>query len=226
MSSDPAILKTVCDCLLRHGAGGKRVCVGLSGGRDSVVLLDLLHRLRPTMALQLSAIHVHHGLSSHASEWAAFCKAYCDQLAVPMQRVDVQIDRNAAGGIEANARAARYEAFKSVEADFVAVAQHADDQAETVLHQLLRGTGWKGLAGMGEQRLLRAGLQLIRPLLAITRTEIEQHAETNGLNWIDDESNDDRAFTRNFIRHELVPPIAARFPHYRESLVQIGRAHV
>lgn len=223
MSFDPAILQAVRDCLFRHSVGGKRVCVGLSGGRDSVVLLDLLNRLRTSMSLQLSVVHVHHGLSANADKWAAFCRQYCDRLAVPMQRVDVQVDREAAGGIEANARAARYVAFRSVDADFLAVAQHADDQAETVLHQLLRGTGWKGLAGMGEQRMLRSGLQLIRPLLAVTRAEIEQHADANGLGWVDDESNEDRAFTRNFIRHEVVPPIASRFPHFREALVRAGR---
>ncbi|MBL8523081.1 MAG: tRNA lysidine(34) synthetase TilS [Betaproteobacteria bacterium] len=223
MSSNPTILQAVRDCLLRHGASGKRICAGLSGGRDSVVLLDLLHRLRASMDLQLSAVHVHHGLSANADAWAAFCQQYCDRFAVPMQRINVQVDRNAGGGIEANARAARYAAFQSVDADFLAVAQHADDQAETVLHQLLRGTGWKGLAGMGEQRALNPGLQLIRPLLTVTREEIEQHADASGLDWIDDESNDDRAFTRNFIRHELIPPIAARFPHYRESLIRAGR---
>jgi len=217
------IADAVRDCLMRHQAAGSRVCVGLSGGRDSVVLLDILNRLRAVQPFSLSAIHVHHGLSRHADEWADFCRKFCDEIAVPLRVVQVKIDGAAAGGIEANARAARYQVFATVQADFLAAAQHADDQAETVLHQLLRGTGWKGLAGMGELRRLREGLQLIRPLLTITRSEIEHHAATRGLAWVDDESNDDIAYTRNYIRHELVPLIAERFPHYRDSLIRAGR---
>jgi tRNA(Ile)-lysidine synthase len=218
-----AVADTVLDCLTRHRVAGRRVCLGLSGGRDSAVLLDILNRLRASVPLNLSAIHIHHGLSPHADEWAKFCQKLCDEFTLPLQVVRVKVDKTAAGGIEANARAVRYQAFAAVEADFLAVAQHADDQAETVLHQLLRGTGWKGLAGMGEQRRLRDGLQLIRPLLTVTRAEIEGHAAANKLAWIDDESNDDSTYTRNYIRHELVPPIAKRFPHYRDSLIRAGR---
>jgi tRNA(Ile)-lysidine synthase len=223
VDNDSPIADAVRDCLIRHQAAGRRVCVGLSGGRDSVVLLDILSRSRAVQPFYLSAIHVHHGLSPHADEWADFCRKLCNEIGVSLQVAQVKINSTAAGGIEANARAARYQAFAEVEADFLAVAQHADDQAETVLHQLLRGTGWKGLAGMGEQRQLRDGLQLIRPLLTITRAEIERHAAANNLTWIDDESNDDSTYTRNYMRHELLPPIAARFPHYRDSLIRAGR---
>ena len=222
--NSPAALNAVIENTLRRlDASGRRVCVGLSGGMDSVVLLTLLSPLRATLDLQLSAIHVHHGLSQNADQWAQFCTSLCAANSIPLEVVRVNIDQSLPGGVEALARDARYAAFNNVDADFLALAQHADDQAETVLHQILRGTGLKGMAGMGEVRTLHAGLRLIRPLLEITRAEIEAFARENRLRWIEDESNTDTAFTRNFIRHELAPKLAERFPHYRESLARAGR---
>jgi tRNA(Ile)-lysidine synthase len=209
--------------LRRLDAPGRRVCVGLSGGIDSVVLLTLLSQLRTKLDLQLSAIHVHHGLSPNADQWAQFCISLCSPNAIPLATVSVNIDQSLPGGMEALARDARYAAFNDVDADFVALAQHADDQAETVLHQILRGTGLKGMAGMGETRVLRKGMRLIRPLLGISRAEIEAFARGHRLEWIEDESNAETAFTRNFIRHELTSIVEARFPHYRESLARAGR---
>ncbi len=209
---------TIDDVIRRHGMTGRKVCVGLSGGIDSIVLLTVLDESRSAHGLQLSAIHVHHGLSPHADEWAAFCRSVCDARSIPLQVAHVQVDHSRPGGVEALARDARYAAFRLVEADFIALAQHADDQAETVLHQILRGTGLKGMAGMGETRHMRDGLVLIRPLLRVPRAEIEAFALARCLEWIDDESNADTAYTRNFIRHALTPALAERFPHYRESL--------
>ena len=223
MDAELAIIDAVEDCLVRLDVCDRHVCVGLSGGRDSVVLLDAMDRLRKSMPFRLSAIHVHHGLSPNADGWAAFCAAHCAAMGVEMALVSVALDRSAPGGLEATARAARYQAFCASGADFLAAAQHADDQAETVLHQLLRGTGWKGLAGMGQQRQLGEGLVLIRPLLGLTGVAIQAYALARELNWIDDESNEDCRHTRNFIRHQLLPPIAARFPHYRQSLARLGR---
>jgi len=223
MDADLAIIDAVQDCLVRLDVRNRHVSVGLSGGRDSVVLLDAMGRLRESMPFRLSAIHVHHGLSPNADGWAAFCDEYCAAMGVALTQVRVALDRSAPGGLEATARAARYQAFCSSGADFLAAAQHADDQAETVLHQLLRGTGWKGLAGMGPQRVLHQGLVLIRPLLGLTRNTIQEYAQVRKLQWIEDESNEDCRHTRNFIRHQVLPPVAARFPHYRESLARLGR---
>ena len=223
MNSPSALIAVTENTLRRLDASGHRVCVGLSGGMDSVVLLTLLSRLRVTLDLQISAIHVHHGLSPNADQWAQFCTSLCAANSIPLEVVRVNIDQSLPGGVEALARDARYAAFNNVDADFLALAQHADDQAETVLHQILRGTGLKGMAGMGEVRTLREGLQLIRPLLGVSRAELEVFAREQRLEWIEDESNADTAFTRNFIRHELAPKLAERFPHYRESLARAGR---
>ena len=223
MNSPAALIAITENTLRRFDTSGRRVCVGLSGGMDSVVLLTLLSQLRATLDLQLSAIHVHHGLSVNADQWAQFCASLCAGNSIPLTVVRVTIDQSQPGGVEALARDARYDAFCRVDADFVALAQHADDQAETVLHQILRGTGLKGMAGMGEVRTLRAGLQLIRPLLDVSRPQVEAFAREQRLEWIEDESNTNTLFTRNFIRHEWVPRLAERFPHYRESLARAGR---
>jgi tRNA(Ile)-lysidine synthase len=188
-----------------------------------VVLLHAIHRLGATLNLRVSAIHVHHGLSVNADQWATACESICLGIDVPLTLVRVTVDRGSSQGLEAAARAARYAAYSAVAADFLALAQHADDQAETVLHQMLRGTGLRGMAGMGEARQLRDGLKLLRPLLTVTRAEIEAFAVENRLEWIEDESNADTGFTRNFLRHEITPLLAARFPHFRESLARTAR---
>ncbi len=207
----------------RHKLVGKRVCVALSGGIDSIVLLALAADFRGSGALQLSAVHVNHGLSRNAQDWESFCAGHCDKLAVELRVARVTVDRASAVGLEAAARTARYDAFRCLDTDYVALAQHADDQAETVLHQALRGTGLKGIAGMGATRQLPSGPVICRPLLVATRAQIEAYATARDLNWVEDESNEDTAYTRNFIRHELAPVIAARFPHYRESLARLAR---
>ena len=223
MTSSKSLEETVDDVLARNHARSSRMCVGLSGGLDSVALLRVLAGLREKFALELSAIHVHHGLSPNADAWGAFCKTICAAHSVPLVVARVTVDRAAAGGIEAAARAQRYAAFDDVDADYVALAQHADDQAETVLHQILRGTGLKGMAGMGETRPLREGLSVLRPLMSVARADIEAYANAQGLTWIEDESNADLHYTRNFLRHEVMPKLAERFPHYRESLARTGR---
>ncbi|MDR2838830.1 MAG: tRNA lysidine(34) synthetase TilS, partial [Azonexus sp.] len=148
-----------------------RICVGLSGGCDSVVLLHLL-RQQPDWAGRLSAIHIDHGLSPNAHVWADFCADYCRQLGVPLRIHRVTVARSSGSGLEAAARAARYTAFAEVDADCLALAQHRGDQAETVLLNLLRGAGVNGAAAMpGERR--HGHLRLWRPLLDETRADIE-----------------------------------------------------
>lgn len=175
------------------------------------------------MRLNLTAIHVHHGLSPNADAWAAFCTDVCGAKEIPLRIARVQIDRRSSAGIEGAARAARYAAFAEEGSPVVLLAQHADDQAETVLHQLLRGTGLKGLAGMGEVRVLSAAQTVLRPLLGVSRAEIEAEARGRGLDWIEDESNADTSYTRNFLRQDITPRLAARFPHYVASLARAAK---
>ena len=190
--------------------------MALSGGVDSVVLLHLLKGRRG-----VSAIHVHHGLSPNADAWAAFCRKLCNAWGVPLKISKVRVARGA-GGLEAAARAARYAAFAKSRAEVIALAHHLDDQAETVLLQLLRGAGLRGASGM--QPLARfEGKLLARPLLDVTRESIVAHARAHALDWIEDESNADESLTRNFVRRRLGPLIAQRFPRWRQSLARAAR---
>lgn len=203
------------DFIATRLAPAERVCVGLSGGCDSVVLLHLLSRLG--LGARLSAIHVHHGLSPNADDWAAFCAAYCRQLAVALDIAHVEVDRQSGLGLEAAARQARYAVLANCDADSLLLAHHQGDQAETVLFNLLRGAGVAGAAGMPVERPLGAR-RLLRPLLAFSRAEIEGYARQQGLAWINDESNIELHYSRNFLRHEILPRLSARFPQVEASL--------
>jgi tRNA(Ile)-lysidine synthase len=200
---------------------GKRVAVGLSGGLDSVVLLHLLHRLAPSLRFRLSAIHVNHGLSPNAGDWQKFCKSLCLELGVPFKAFKVKV-RKQAHGLEAAARAARRAALVQADVDAVALAHHLDDQAETVLFNLLRGTGLAGASGMPAVGAL-GRKKLLRPLLGTPRSAIRAYAAEHGLAWIEDESNADEALTRNFIRRRVGPLLESRFPRWRENLARAAR---
>lgn len=205
-------------------ASGRRLCVGLSGGLDSVVLLHLLHCLREESVFTLSAVHVHHGLSPHAGAWAEFCERLCADWQIPLTVVRVEIERKDRRGLEAAARAARYAIFAQQACDDIVLAQHRDDQAETVLHQLLRGSGVKGLAAMPLERTLDAGpIRLLRPLLESERADLKAYAEVHGLAWVEDESNLDPGLSRNYLRHHVLPTIERRFPAYRSTLARAAR---
>lgn len=200
-------------------APGATVHLGLSGGRDSIVLLDLLSRL--PLAGRLAAIHVNHGLSLRADDWADFCRATCGRLAVPLTVVPVVVDRSTGQGLEAAARAARYATFAACAGPggTLLLAQHRGDQAETVLFNLLRGSGVAGAAGMRDERDSH-GLRLLRPLLGTARAEIDAYAQARGLAWIDDESNDDTQLSRNFLRHRILPELNERFPGAEAALAR------
>ncbi|WP_196210632.1 tRNA lysidine(34) synthetase TilS [Citrobacter sp. Res13-Sevr-PEB04-36] len=195
-----------------------RILVAFSGGLDSTVLLHQLmlwRKQHPDVALR--AIHIHHGLSPHADEWVTHCESVCAQWQVPLvvERVHLQ---DGGMGIEAQARRARYQAFARalLPGEVLMTAQHLDDQCETFLLALKRGSGPAGLSAMGECSPF-AGTQLIRPLLAQTRDVLERWALKYGLRWIEDESNQDDAYDRNFLRLRIIPQLQQRWSHFAEA---------
>jgi tRNA(Ile)-lysidine synthase len=196
------------------------IVVALSGGRDSMVLLDALMSLAGEWPMALSAAHVHHGLSAHADAWAEFCAGACAARNVPLTVHRVRIARAGGESLEAAARAARYAALAALDADLIALAHHADDQAETMLLQLLRGAGPPGLAAMPLSRSPAAGPELFRPLLAVPRSTIDAYARARVLAFVDDESNVNTGVKRNFIRHEIAPRLKAAFPGYPATLLR------
>ena len=199
-------------------APGRHITLALSGGIDSVVLFDLLLQAHPALDFSFSAVHVNHQISPHAAAWAEFCTTLCARHEVPLQVKKVQVPRRSQQGLEAAARAARYQAFAELDTDLLLLAHHLDDQAETLLLNLLRGTGVRGAAGM--PALGGKTYMLARPLIDVPRAVLMAYATQHQLIWIEDESNDDTAFTRNFLRHDVLPLIESRFPAYRETLAR------
>ncbi len=185
-----------------------------------MVLLDALSEIAPANGVALAAVHVDHGLSRNAGAWAEFCAGECRKRRVPLTVRKVVVERAGPGGPEAAARDARYRAFEALEADFVALAHHGDDQAETLLLQLLRGAGPPGLAAMPVLHARRAGPALLRPFVALPGAALEAYAKAHGIAWIDDESNADLALRRNFLRHQIAPRLASAFPGYPATLVR------
>src|SRR5262245_6146109 len=204
-----------------HDLRGKRVAVGLSGGVDSVVLLHLLREVAPEFGFSLSAIHVHHGLSPNADAWARFCRGLCRRWKIPLAVRRVRVNRDGAG-LEAAARAARYRCYRTLRADVVALGHQLDDQAETVLMNLLRGAGLAGASGMRAATAFHEKL-VVRPLLGVSRAAITRHARANRLDWIEDESNRDESLSRNYLRRRVGPLLAERYPRWRESLARAAR---
>ncbi len=216
-----AVDGAVAAALAAHTAPGARVAVALSGGIDSMVLLDALNALAPRFELRLSAVHIDHHLSPNAGRWAEFCAGVCAARGVPLTIDRVEVARRAGQGLEAAARAARYEKLLGTQADVVVLAHHADDQAETVLLQLLRGAGPAGLAGMPHYTDRNAaGPALLRPLLQLTRATLAAYANARELAWIDDESNADPRHKRNLLRLAVTPLLAEAFPGYPSVLVR------
>lgn len=196
---------------------GQHLALALSGGLDSVVLLDILSHLRGSLQFRLSAIHVNHQLSPHASDWAGFCADKCETYDIPLEIACVTVPRNG-DSLEAAARSARHAALAQSCADFIVLAHHLDDQVETLLLQLLRGGGVAGASAMAEEKH-----RLLRPMLELPRDALEHYAQRHGLTWVEDESNMDTRFDRNFLRHSLLPVVEERFPAYRETLYRASR---
>jgi tRNA(Ile)-lysidine synthase len=188
----------------------KSMTVALSGGVDSVVLLHLLHQLQKTQTFTLKASHVHHGLSKNADKWVTFCEKLCRKLSIPLDINYVKLPQKKSLGIEGEARRLRYEKLLQSKTDLVVLAHHEDDQAETFLLQLMRGAGVKGLSSMAHFDDTR---RLWRPLLNTSRIDIESYAKKHKLKWIEDESNQNIDFDRNFIRSKVLPILKNRFSH-------------
>ena len=203
-----------------------RLCVGLSGGLDSVVLLHVLRGLRDAgdVPFVLAALHVHHGLSPNADAWARFCAELCQSWQVPLDVRPVQVPRTSGEGLEAAARRQRYAAFATCGADWMALAQHRGDQAETMLLNVLRGAGVAGAAAMPELRPgADGGPGRWRPLLGEPHVRLLAHARTHALSWIEDESNADTRLRRNFLRHEVLPSLTEHFPGGEAALARAAR---
>ena len=198
----------------------ERLCVGFSGGADSHSLLHALVEFSQRESLPpIVALHVNHGLHENADAWAAHCAEVASGLGVSFYEQVVAVEDGAS--LEAQARDARYRAFESFldVGDILLLGHHLDDQVETVLFRLIRGAGPSGLAGMPKQRLLGRG-SLFRPLLGVTRSQIEDYASANELAYLNDSSNDETRFDRNFLRHEVLPRIESRWPGYRSGFAR------
>lgn len=221
-ADDVALQAHVYNALQHANCLNKPLLLAFSGGLDSCVLLHLLAALKRQADFNLRAMHVHHGLSPNAGRWAEFCSDVCLQLGVPLQVVHVQVEQDSGQGVEAAARTVRYQTLLAATADYVVLAHHQDDQAETLLLQLLRGAGVKGLSAMGALDLNK---RLLRPLLDISRAELQAYAERQGLRWMEDESNSDTAYDRNYCRQRILPVMLERFPAAKSTLAR-SAAHM
>ena len=192
--------------------------IALSGGLDSCVLLHSLSALG--LPVKLRAFHVNHQISPNSSNWQQHCADLCAQLNVPFVAVKVDV-KNSGRGIEDAAREARYAVFEQhlQAGDYLFTAHHADDQAETLLLRLMRGAGPRGLAAMSQKRMLGKGT-LYRPLLHFTRSELEEYALAHDLTWVNDESNSDDHYDRNFLRNQVMPLLRERWPQFAQKWQQ------
>ncbi len=209
------IASSIRESALRNHVQGS-VLVGLSGGADSVALLCALVLLKDK-GMHVSAVHVDHGMRESSAEDAAFCRKLCSEMDVPLKVIRVSVPGN--GSVEASAREARYDAFHNamseLKADTLALAHHADDQAETVLMHLLYGTGTGGLSGMREYKK-----PVWRPLLSYRHAELVAALQEIGREWCEDETNGDTVYTRNYLRHCVMPQIEKVYP---KAVRSIGR---
>lgn len=210
------------DSVLLSLPSAREYCFALSGGLDSVSLLSLLVPILRARGAVLRAIHVHHGLSPNADAWADFCLNLCRELNVSCQLHKVQVKPDGAG-LEAAARQARYQTFEHElrSGEVLLQGHHQDDQAETVLLRLMRGAAPSELVAIPQSRSLGQG-SLFRPWLGVARQTLLTAAEQAGLRWIEDESNQDLALDRNYLRHAVLPVLAERWPQARAALARVA----
>jgi tRNA(Ile)-lysidine synthase len=200
--------------------GAAKVVLALSGGLDSMVLLEMLHQARQQHAFQLQAVYVNHGLSADAQCWSEHCKNACDSREIEF--FSLKITLNNVSNIEAAAREGRYQAlspFIDAASTVLMTGHHAHDQLETLLLALKRGAGAGGLSGMSEQRPFAKG-SLLRPLLNSTRQQILDFANAHQLQWVEDNSNTDNRFDRNYIRNVVTPSLTDRWPAFTRTALR------
>jgi tRNA(Ile)-lysidine synthase len=197
----------------------KKIVVALSGGIDSVVLLHYLNKHYPN---QIRVIHCNHHISDHANDWEDFSKKLCEKLNLDIDVLDLDIPQS--NNLEEAARVKRYESLKaSINIDeVICTAHHQNDQAETLLIQLLRGSGSRGLSAMPKLKTFGKGL-LYRPFIDIEKSEIRGYAIENHLDWIEDDSNNDEKFTRNFLRHNILPQLEKLYPHVHKNIARASK---
>lgn len=218
------VIDVISDSLKSHASSlsEKTACVvAFSGGIDSVVLLHTLSLLQKKLALPpIHAVHVHHGLSPNADHWATHCRAIASHLNVHFHCAKVSVLQAPRVSLEAAAREARYDALVTYceqHQGALFLGHHQDDQVETVLLQLKRGAGPKGLSGMKMQSM-RGSIPLLRLMLSLSREEIEAYADCHQLEWVEDESNNDNAFDRNFLRNQILPLLNQRWPSFAQTV--------
>lgn len=202
----------------------KRLLIGFSGGCDSSVLLHALAALRqPPSSINIVALYIDHDLADESAQWGEHCQSFCAKINIPFYQKKVNVQLNQGQSPEEAARNARYDAFREDlrEGDALVTAHHADDQSETLLLQMLRGSGPKGLAAMPECTRFGRGY-LLRPLLNFTRNELEQYATQQALCWIEDPSNAVDRYDRNYLRNTVMPLLSQRWPAVRESLGRVA----
>ncbi len=213
----------------RVSTSADRVAIAYSGGLDSAVLLHLAHEYALAHHITLFAFHIHHGLSPNADDWLLHCKQNCERLAISFDIRRVALVDRSRDGVEQAARVSRYAALGDLcrlhDVPLLLTAHHLDDQAETVLLQLLRGSGVAGLSGMEDastapELLGDSKLMIGRPLLDVTRAELERFAARQNIRHVEDESNDDVRYARNALRHKVMPPLDAHFPGFQKRIAR------
>jgi tRNA(Ile)-lysidine synthase len=209
--------------LARLQPQGAPLCVAFSGGLDSSALLAALVQLK-SATRPLRALHVNHHLRAEAAHWSTHCRRVARALGVPLRVLDVTVQRARGASLEAAARAARYEALAGAlrEGEALLTAHHEDDQAETLLLQLLRGAGVAGLAAMPERAPFAPGV-LLRPLLGTSRAALEAWARAEGLTWVEDDSNRELHLDRNYLRAHVLPLLRQRWPASAATIARAAR---
>jgi tRNA(Ile)-lysidine synthase len=206
--------------ILRSLPAADTYVVGFSGGADSTALLHALASIRADIDLPVSAVHVNHGIHPEAVNWQHFCENFCRQLGIELTCLDIKLDKRSGKGLEAEARHLRYEAISGLlgPGDCLLTAHHADDQAETLLLNLMRGSGVEGLTAMPSSRPLGEGF-LHRPLLQFKNSALKEYLRKHDVEWIEDPSNQSMNHDRNFVRYEVIPLLERRWPEVSQRLL-------
>jgi tRNA(Ile)-lysidine synthase len=186
--------------------GKPEIVVGFSGGIDSCALLHALNQIQDRAGFSLAAIHINHGISPNSSHWEQFCTKFCATLGIPLTVFNYTITKSGGESLENNARKARHRAFSQHQGLIIALAHHQNDQAETILSQILRGSDLHNVGGMSALDY-KFNKILWRPLLKISRSIVVDYQRQLGFDYVEDESNQDNRFLRNFIRNQLLPDI-------------------